>query len=152
MSPASPAGDRLNFQLPDFTRFAWVSEPARWLWEPSLRRIARAWAKVEWRSIAAGARACGLATVSAEGLVAADQRWAAAGPSALPLQEVGVLGMPYASTAPAVEPGKPRRLRVAIGAPGDVVRLKDRWVAQDHDGVGELLGYPACCRRFFQRV
>ncbi len=42
--------ERLDFTLPDFTRFSWVSEEARRVWEPRLKRISSAWFDVEWLS------------------------------------------------------------------------------------------------------
>ena len=45
---------RLAFRLPDFTRYTWVSDLARNVWQPRIARIIVAWQEIEWLAVAAG--------------------------------------------------------------------------------------------------
>lgn len=144
--------ERLDFVLPDFTRLSWASGRARETWEPRLRRIGRAWFDLEWLSVAAGLRACGLKFASPEEFVAQAGEWAKHGLSGLPLKIQGLAPGPYSSTAAPAELGKPFVFRLVIAAPPDIIAFKTAWDDGDDERIGQLLGYPACCYRFYRRV
>jgi len=144
--------ERLDFTLPDFTRFSWVSEEARRVWEPRLKRISAAWFDVEWLSVLAGVRLCSLALLSQEAVARTAARWASHGLSMLPLQTAAAPDQPYSSTLRQPEPGKPTVQRVVVGTLENVARFKEAWDAGSHETKGLLLGYPPCCRSFFQQV
>src|SRR5947209_2501636 len=78
--------ERLDFTLPEFTRLSWVSDVAREVWEPRLQRIAKAWLEVEWLSVVAGLRSCGVTMVSPEDLIVRSGEWLKRGLTALPLE------------------------------------------------------------------
>src|SRR5262249_12654119 len=42
--------------------------------------------------------------------------------------------------------------RIVVGTPADVSAFKAAWDAADQFAIGELLGYPACCREFFHEL
>jgi hypothetical protein len=136
---AAGAVDRLPFVLPDFTRHSWVGERARIAWEPRIERICQAWADVEWLSVFDGVRRCALLGLSQEGISRAVPKWTARhlSASSLSLSEL---------------PAHPGITFVLVGDLADVNRARDAWAAHDDDGLGQLLGYPACCRRFFHQV
>ncbi len=144
--------ERLNFQLPDFTRLSWVSDRARYVWEPRLSRIAQAWSEIEWRSIVAGVRSCCLTTVTPEEFVSQAGEWAKQGLSALPLQLQGRTQYSYSSTSIPAEPGKPFAFRIVIGRPESVSNFKQAFDTNDNLEMGRLLGFPTCCVEFFQQV
>ncbi|HKX45198.1 MAG TPA: hypothetical protein VJP77_00640 [Planctomycetota bacterium] len=58
----------------------------------------------------------------------------------------------YSNAAGKPRTGEPFQLRVAIGRPEDTAEFHVAWARKDDLRVGELLGYPDCCRRFFQRT
>jgi 2-polyprenyl-3-methyl-5-hydroxy-6-metoxy-1,4-benzoquinol methylase len=149
---AAPAMERLEFTLPDFTRFMWVSDPAKDVWQSRLERVANAWLEIEWRAVVAGVRSCAVTMASPEQLVAQAPGWAEEGLSALPVEMVGLTGQPYASTSAVAQPGEPFLFRIVIGRPPDVAAFKRAWDAADQEAIGDLLGYPPCCREFFRRV
>jgi len=144
--------ERLNFQLPDFTRISWVSDNARATWQPRLQQITQVWLELEWRSVAAGIRPCALTSVSPEELVAKAPIWTKLGLIALPLQVQGVSPYSYSSTGIAAEPGKPIAFRIVIGKPNDVLAFKQAYDTSDDIVIGKLLGFPDCCQQFFQQV
>jgi hypothetical protein len=41
---------------------------------------------------------------------------------------------------------------LAVGTHKALLRLSDAWTSYDHDRVGQQLGYPRCCREFYQKV
>lgn len=143
--------DRLQHVLPDFTRISWVSDEARTTWEPRISRIGVAWAAMEWRSVLAGVRRCGLASVAAERLIEAAGEWAANELAMLPVA-MSATAQSYASTMSTPRTGEPFEYRVAVGRLEDVTALKRAMDGGDDRAIGDLLGYPACCRKFFRNT
>jgi SAM-dependent methyltransferase len=132
-------GDRLPFVLPDFTRHSWVSDSARLTWEPRLERIRRAWLDVEWLSIVDEVRGCALLGVPQDALSTAIAGWSAHHLSAIGLS----------MTEPHTHPGV---TFAVVGSLENVTRARDAWTAHANQTLGRLLGYPECCRAFFERV
>lgn len=143
---------RLDFVLPDFTRFAWTSDAARDTWAPRLSAITAAWLDLEWRAVEAGVRRCAIATASPDEYLVQAPRWADAGLTALPLEMLGVSGQPYSATPVAPGAGQPFVFRFVVGRTPDVVAFKAGWDEADDEVIGSLLGYPRCCREFFRRT
>ena len=141
--------ERLPFTLPEFARHSWVSEPARSVWAPRFARIARAWLDIEWRSVAAGVRECGLVWITPDQLPTLIPAWQAAHLSAVQLH-LGSTGRgDSAAGSPA---GPPGMVCVVVGSLNRVEELRHAWAGSDNETVGRLLGYPACCRAFFHDV
>ena len=152
MSDAAEAMERLDFRLPDFVRLSWVSDAAREVWEPRLRRIGQAWAKIEWLSVVSGIRSCGVTMASPEDFVARAGEWAKHGLTALPVEMQGLTNYSYSSTPVKAELGRPFQFRLVLGTPQDVATFREVWEACDERGIGRLLGYPSCCQEFFEKV
>lgn len=150
-STSSMSMRRLPFRLHDFTRICWVSDSAREVWEPRLRRITNAWIEIEWLAVTAGVRSCCITMASPERFVECAPRWIQHGLNALPIAVVGA-GEGYSSTSVAVEYGKPFGFRLVLGSSKHVSEFKKAWDGSDDRAIGELLGYPPCCREFFKRV
>ena len=130
--------------LPDFTRVVWASPKAREVWQPRVDAVMRDWAAVERLSVLEGVRQAALFNVQQDDLVG-ESAWAAKNGLALvPLARVRSSGSYNAVVAPAVE-GQPWSYRVVLVRPEHAGTAS----AQDDSGLGELLGYPACCRSFF---
>ncbi len=131
--------DRLPFVLPDFARHSWVGERARIIWEPRIERICQAWADVEWLSVFEGVRDCALVGLSEEGISRAVPQWTARHLSASSLPLTGL-------------PAYPGLTFIVVGGLAAVNQARDAWAAHDDDELGQLLGYPGCCRSFFHDV
>jgi|HubBroStandDraft_6_1064221.scaffolds.fasta_scaffold00435_9 hypothetical protein len=138
----------LALGMPGFLRFCWTSDKARETWAPRFKRVVSAWAEIEWASPKFGLRNCALATVSAEHFQEVKKRWVYHGLQWLRLDsELG-----QAPSSNAVVPGMPLELsplQFALGNAQDSARLNEMRRANNSDGVGELLGYPRCCRASF---
>ncbi len=144
--------ERLDFVLPEFTRLAWVSDRAEQVWRPRLDRIAAARAEIEWRSVLDGVRACAVTMASPEEFLTLGARWAEVGLNALPVEMQGVSGQPYTAAAIPAAPGQPFVFRFVLGRPTDVTSFKAAWDEGDQEAIGDHLGYPSCCRAFFEQV
>jgi len=120
------------------------------VWEPRIARIVRAWLDVEWLSVAAGMRMCGLVWISPALLPALIPMWEAARLSAIQLKTGDAHFGSNAAGSPANTSGL---ICIVVGAElHRVEELRQGWAASDHDVVGTLLGYPSCCRAFFRNV
>lgn len=143
LAEAADAIRRLSFELPEMLRKAWVSETARNFHEPRIKAAAEAWRVVEQRS-AGRVRPCALIIVDTDGFQSCLQEIEGAGqsPQALRVEDVAAPGA-----------GGPRLItHIAAGRPGDVRAFRKAWIAGDGDAMGALLGYPSCCRVFFNEV
>jgi len=134
--PASCADAARPQVMPEFKRVAWVSDQARAVWEPRLRRITAAWTEVEWLSVPAGLRACAIVTLAPELFVQRAHAWASQGLGALPLSMHG----------------KINRFRVAVAAPQDLTALTRALDRHDDAALSGLLGVPACCSTHRRRL
>jgi 2-polyprenyl-3-methyl-5-hydroxy-6-metoxy-1,4-benzoquinol methylase len=141
-SPRVPVRERLPFLLPYFNRQSWVSEAAQSVWEPRFGRVAYAWLQMEWLSVTAGLRECGLIWVSPSLLPTLIPMWEAARLSAaqLVVEDAGL----QADTADLI--------CIIVGSLDKIAEFRAAWEQRDHETVGRLLGYPACCRAFFREV
>jgi SAM-dependent methyltransferase len=148
-APPARARERLPFVLPEFSRQAWVGELARSVWEPRIARVMRAWLDIEWLSVAARMRDCGLMWTPLNLLPALIPMWETAGLSAIQLQ---IADSHFGGNAEAPPASAVGLVCVAVGALEKVAELREAWAAADHDAVGTLLGYPSCCRLFFREV
>ena len=144
--------DLLEFELPEFNRTSWVSDRARETWAPRLSRIFEAWMKLETLAVVDGVRACGVSSVAAEELPAVAAGNARLGLSTLPVAIQRATNYTYNNVGVAPVLGEPFLYRVAVGTPSNVAALQAAWDACDEEAIGELLGYPKCCRRFFHEV
>ena len=114
--------------------------------------IQTAWAEIEWRSVVARVRPCAHTIVDPDALASLTARMAEHGLEVRRFGEVGVSSAPYSSAAAPVIPGQRFAIRVAIGTPDANAAFCAAWDANDQAKIGEALGYPSCCQRFFQRV
>ncbi len=134
---------RLDFRLPETIRLAWVSDDVRSLRQPMMRKIARAWAEVEWRSVSAHLRRCALCLVSSADFVNLAAQAASCGLKAMPLRVEETRSIPGPATM---------MLHVVIVKKRDAREFKSAWIGGNSEAMGDLLGYPPCCRQFFQRI
>lgn len=124
-------------------RLAWVSPEARAVHEPSLRALADRWRQVEWMS-ADKVRPCALVSAPVEALPAWDEA-----SQAQDLRRLTVRLTQRPSRAPGSQPSV--MATFALGSQRTLRGFAKAWKSDDHDAMGALLGYPPCCRRFFQR-
>ena len=134
MNPAAPP-----FVMPKFSRTMWVSDRARAAWEGKITAFAESWRQIEWLTVVDKARPCASFWLSQEELAALARVLAGHGLMALPLSQ-------------HIQKDRTLLCRAAIGSPKNVRHFHKAWERGDDDAIGDLLGYPACCRAFFRNV
>ena len=144
--------DRLDFQLPEFTRISWVGDRARDAWQPRMQRIGSAWTEIEWRTVLEDVRPACVTMSAPEDLPRRAGAFARHGLSTLPIELQGLGNYGYSNAAVKAKLGAPFQYRLVVGTPAVVSRFQEAWDGADQDVIGELLGYPPCCRRFFEEV
>jgi hypothetical protein len=143
---------RLSFQLPDFFRHAWVSDNARVVWEPRFKAVSYACSQLQWLTVARGMRFAGLSRFRPETLVSDGPRWVKRGIGFLPLAVESQGTSEYQSRAQSYAPGSPCHFVVGFGSEEVLLELAAAFKKGNDDRVGELFGYPSCCRAFFNEV
>jgi hypothetical protein len=129
--------------MPEFTRLAWVSDPARKTWEPRIARIMKAWSQIEWLAVLDGQRRCGVTSVAPEKLPEIAGAVAARGLTALPMQIEGTSNYSYSNVSARPLLGKPFTYRIVVGTPADVAEFKVAGMGRPVPD-GELLGCGPC--------
>jgi SAM-dependent methyltransferase len=141
---------RLPFVLPDRTRVMWANAAARDVWRPRIQAIGAAWREVEKLSVVEGIRR-GALLFPTPGELPDLAAWSATrGLVALPLTREGAGGA-YASTTAEFQEGRAWHYRVALTRLEDAATWLNAWRESDDATIGELLGFPACCRAHFVR-
>jgi hypothetical protein len=141
---------RLSHVLPDWTRMIWSSDAARAAWERKISDAANAWSEVEERSVEFGARKSALIFVPLSMLAEKTRYYASQGLVLLPLTLSNSDGS-YSSTSKAYDPSKPTQIRAALTVPTLIADWARAWEKNDNVKIGELLGFPPCCVKFFQK-
>jgi hypothetical protein len=146
---------RLPFTLPDFTRIIWHNADARSVWTERLSKINSAWLRIEQQAVVDGRRDACLTFANPQQLPE-YAGWAAARKlTVVPLALTG-LSHQYSSSSQPLVSGQPFQYRVALTRPELALDWIQAWNDQgkglNNQRIGELLGYPACCRAFFEKV
>ncbi len=142
---------RLDFRLPDFTRYAWVSDQARATWEPRINRITNMLHELEWRAIAAGIRQCALRAIHPEQISSLAAILAPLSIEIEPLQKIAI-SKNYSASLQTADEGEPFTYWAVLGCREDTEVFKYAYWENDQETIGRLLGYPECCTRFFMEV
>jgi hypothetical protein len=142
--------DRLDFALKGFVRMAWASSAAERTWGTRFARVRAAVTHVEWMSVAEKLRPCALFQLRSHDIEIASNLWAAQGLSWRTLNEAN-----QRVGAWWLDASLPRRAAsrpVVVGREPEIAAFARAWDAWDHLSIGGLLGYPPCCRLFFEEV
>jgi len=142
---------RLDFRLPDFTRYAWVNDQARATWEPRINRISNMLLELEWRAIAADARQCALRAIHPEEVSSLAATLVPFGIEIEPLQKIAI-SKNYSASLQTADEGEPFTYWAVLGRKEDTEAFKYAYWENDQETIGRLLGYPECCTRFFTEV
>ena len=58
----------------------------------------------------------------------------------------------YSNSAEKPVAGERYEFRIVIGRSENLSLFKEAWDESDDEAIGDLLGYPQCCQRFFKKV
>jgi hypothetical protein len=141
---------RLPFRLSEFApRISWASVLARETWAPRIAAISNAWLVTERDLVAKELRPSALQSVHPDNLASLIREEASRGLVVLALGQVA-RATGYQSATQAITGAWD--YRCAITQPGSAREWAAAWNTGDNDAIGRLLGYPSCCREFFQRI
>jgi hypothetical protein len=143
---------RYPFPVAEWTRLQWASEPARATWEPRLARITQAWEATERASVGSVRSACRqtIPSVQIPELVEMATEKALI---LLPLEGVAQPAGYQAGPGQVLADGEaPWGFQVALVTRGVALEWQAAWRINDDEALGAMLGYPECCRKFFQRT
>jgi hypothetical protein len=133
--------------MAEFTRTQWVDYNARDIWKPRFNQISAESKRVEVASVIENLR-----KVAMPNLTMYEFNKLAL-PRHLKLKMLDVHAEPvtFNSKVMSFEEGKPFTLRTAIGRKEDVDRYLRAYASREDHVIGDLLGYPECCIKFFYK-
>ena len=139
-------------RLPEQSRVAWVSERAREVWEERIGLVKRAWFEIEKLSVQEQVRECCLTVCAPQLYLRECERARDMDLFVIAVDATRASSQGYSSRADAPRDGEPFQFRTVLGRPKALSRFREAWREGDNGTIGELLGFPACCRSFFDRV
>lgn len=140
-----------DFKIAPYARMIWASEEAKAKWEPRIEAAKQAYHKLETLTVLDGVRGAYTTHVNAEDLDTFSKQQARNGLVFIPLIRTG-LYEGFAHSHPPVVDGKPWNYYGVVGRPENAFAFAEGDMTGNHDLMGETLGYPACCRTFFNEV
>ncbi len=143
---------RLDFRLPDFTRWTWVSKTARDVWEPRINRIVTCWQELERLSVSTGLRACALQVIAKDSVADFTENMRQQNLAIVIIQSMHRTAGVYRTVGEVTSSEPVTDFRVVIGSAANTQAFQTAWLNRDEDSIGRLLGYPECCRKFFQSI
>lgn len=132
-------------RITPFLQVVWVSEQARQTWEPELQRVAAMVQEMEIASVAAGQRPCAWQTIARASLPAFANNCAEQGLVVLPVKFVGS----WEGFIHHTPEGDSNIYCIVAQRLTDALAFRMAFERGDHDGQGEMLGFPSCCRQAF---
>jgi hypothetical protein len=126
----------------------WTDPDAFGYWAPRIKAAKEAWTEFEALSVSTGLRDSALFSLTIPELVEATNALATQELELTVLSEQA-MGQGYSNAAALI--GAPG-VRVAIHRPGLRIDWLKAWALQDDDMIGQLLGFPPCCIKFFKKV
>jgi len=141
--------------LPEWTRWAWASMVEREYWKPLIDRVSSLREEIEWITVIEGIRPAMYTFVRPENLLHVNTRAAKHGLVVVPVMQTNreVNAYSSGSSGRSFNPNMPWQYRVLI-ANKDVLPLilATENIADNNEVLGQVLGYPSCCREFFHRT
>ena len=148
---------RLEFSLPEWTRYIWVSAEARTVWEPRITAIVKAFKEAEVDLVLHDKRIMALQFVLPSELPAYTIRMLQKGLSVIPVNQEGgdSSNGGYISATQVFNPDQPWSYRVLVCKVGEEQPIFDllneyNWNKDNGRKGGEFLGYPSCCVNFYE--
>lgn len=142
---------KLNFELPEMFSIVWKDNNTRDIWKYRIGRISEAYNDIEFLSVAQNIRRAHLASIHQDELVEFTKKAALFDLVVIPVgMTSGVKG--YSARTISLAEGQPWNYRVFISRKENISNLIDAYNQEDNEKIGLYLGYPKCCRDFFQNV
>lgn len=142
-----------DFEIDPLLRIVWTSAKAREAWEQSIKDCANLVSELELLSVAEGQRQCGWQSIGIQQLPSFEKRCAELGLVTLVVRySQSFQGFAH-KFQPAGNINNNTNVPVIFARKlKDALNFRNAYEAGNHDAQGEFLGFPDCCRRFFDRV
>jgi len=138
--------------LPEWTRWAWSSMIEREYWKPQFERLTNLRPHIEWITLLEGIRPAIFQHVAPDQLLLRTAEAAKHGILAIPIGQINTYDN-YLSAKGEFDATKPWEYRVIFTRAEHAGKAAALATAEgNHDALGELLGYPKCCREFYART
>ena len=139
-------------EINPFCRIVWVSEQARQTWERILPELNSFMQQMEVESVVRGHRLCTWQTVREDEFIRYAKDWSERGLYILPVTRVRTFqGFAHKHEKPV--PGEVASVCVILSKKREhALEYRMAYEAGNNDAQGYYLGFPSCCRRFFEEV
>jgi hypothetical protein len=140
--------NRYPFPVPEWARVIWASPEAKALWAPRVSQIIQTYGAAERASVGRFRR-CARQTILHSEYTALNRKALDAGLVAVALEETHLGGI-YSSRPGS---GSKNAYQTVLADSAQTARMFARALeAKDDMTIGDLLGYPECCSKFFIRT
>jgi len=110
------------------------------------------WQEIERLSISAGLRACALQVIATELVADFTESMKQQNLDVVVIQSMHRTAGVYRTVGEDSSSEPVTDFRVVIGAAANTQAFQAAWLNRDEDTIGRLLGYPECCRKFFESI
>lgn len=140
--------------LPEWTRWAWSTMAEREYWSCLIQNVSQAWEELERWAVVDGVRPAAYQTASPERFLELTTWATRHGLVVVPITQINrVASYQSGSGSNGFNPNEPWDYRVIITRPERVALISATPdIAKNDAALGEVLGYPQCCRDFFMRT
>lgn len=138
--------------LPEWTRWAWASMTDRQYWKPIFNRLSDARNQIELLSLIENVRPAIYQNINPNYLLDKINEVSKYGLTIIPITRVNQSNG-YTASSSAFDISQPweyRAIITRIERANDILSIPN--LEKNNDKLGEILGYPACCREFFLRT
>lgn len=142
--------ERIDFELPEFARTVWGSQKVKSIWDLRIKKINAAWEDIERLSVIQGARGAALQVCQPENLADLSLWGARNNLVVVPVAREGAVDGIYGNATRPLSQCRKWNYRIVITQLQYAADFVNAWSTSNNDKVGEFLGYPECCRAFYQ--
>lgn len=141
---------RLDFVLPEWTKIIWNSNDSKIVWEPRITRITTAFLDIEKRTTLNGLKPSWLTNLSINDTNRLKNEIEGSDYDVIILGK-NRINSTYNSSSQIYIEGQPYNYRIALTHKDKIQDWIQSWNTSNNEKIGELLGFPKCCRNFFQK-
>ncbi len=141
--------------LPEWTRWAWASLHERAYWLPLFEKASAIREEIEWLTVIEGIRSALYIYVQPNHLIQTNARAASHGLVVVPVGQENISDQAYSASRGSApfDVSKPWAYRTLITRPEMLSLISSTPdIVNNNEVLGEVLGYPKCCRDFFHRT
>lgn len=139
--------------LPEWTRWAWSSLAEREYWSTLMQVVSQSWEEMERCSVVDGIRPAAYQPVAPEKFLELTTWATKHGLLVVPVTQINRTQTYQSGSNRGFNPNEPWDYRVLITRPEQMNKIASTPDLATNDAVlGEILGYPECCREFFLKT